>query len=182
MRIIAGSARGMNLFSPPNHEKTRPLTDMARGALFNIIGPDIVESSFLDLFAGTGAVGIEALSRGADKATMVELDPKVIKVIQKNLEKAKLQNFAKVIQGDVFKILNTLSDCFHTIFVGPPQYKKLWKKSMLTLDEKSNCLYDDGIIILQCDPTEFEPLALNHLVQYDQRNYGNVLLTFFEKK
>lgn len=155
---------------------------MARGALFNIIGPAIVDSVFLDLFAGTGAVGIEALSRGADKATLVELDPKVVKVIRKNLEKAKLQEYANVIQGDVFRYLENLSETFDTIFVGPPQYKSFWKKSMLALDEKPDCLNDEGMIVLQCDPSEFQPLNLNHFVQYDQRNYGNVLLTFFEKK
>ncbi len=181
MRIIAGSARGMHLFSPPDHKKTRPLTDMARGALFNIIGPDIVDAAFLDLFAGTGAVGIEALSRGAERATLVEKDPKVIKIIHKNLEKVRLQAYANVIHGDVFHYLKNVSESFDAIFVGPPQYKSLWKKSILTLDETSDCMKDDGLIILQCDPVEYETLMLKHIIPCDQRNYGNVLLTFFNK-
>ncbi len=182
MRIIAGTARGMNLFSPPKDAKTRPLTDMARGALFNIIGPDIQNSKFLDLFAGTGAVGIEALSRGAESAALVEKNPKVVQVIKKNLEKARLINQANVVQSDVFYFMETMPAAYDYIFIGPPQFLSLWSKSLNALDKHPDFLKNDGWAILQCDPSEYEEKAYQNLIQFDQRKYGSVLLTFFEKK
>lgn len=172
----------MNLFSPPKDAKTRPLTDMARGALFNILGPSIQGSSFLDLFAGTGAVGIEALSRGVESAAFVEKNPKVVQVIQKNLEKARLREKSQIIQSDVFHFLDTMPSTYDFIFVGPPQFLSLWSKSLNALDEHPNFMKEDGWIILQCDPSEYDEKKYQNLVQFDQRKYGSVLLTFFEKK
>jgi 16S rRNA (guanine(966)-N(2))-methyltransferase RsmD len=104
MRVISGSAKGIKLLSVPG-KTTRPITDQVKEALFNIIGVDVEGKFFLDLFGGTGAVGIEALSRGAEHAVFLEINYHAVKVIQKNLETTQLAPYATVYKKDAFVYL-----------------------------------------------------------------------------
>ena len=122
MRVIAGLSKGRRLKVPKGPD-IRPITDFIKGALFNTIGPYLEGQTFLDLFAGSGAVGIEALSRMAENAVFVEHNPQAIAVIHENLKSCQLEAGARVIQGDVFRIVVKLCkerSQFDIVYVDPP--------------------------------------------------------------
>ncbi len=180
-RIIAGKARGIRLDVAPG-DITRPITDRVKEALFNIISADIVNSSFLDLFGGSGSVGIEALSRGGCFTLFIDSSLSAIKTINKNLTKTHLVDLAKVIQMDAFIYLRGNAPLpFNYIFIAPPQYRHLWKKALIILDENNTHLSQDGWIIVQIDPVEYKDIALNKFQLFDQRKYGSTLLLFYRK-
>ncbi|NIV37250.1 MAG: 16S rRNA (guanine(966)-N(2))-methyltransferase RsmD, partial [Anaerolineae bacterium] len=133
MRVISGSAKGVQLQAVPG-SGTRPITDRVKEAVFNILGDTIVNSQVLDLFAGTGSVGIEALSRGAKQAVFVEKHPKALATIRTNLRRTALGADARVVRADVFKFLVRTPQPFDLIYVAPPQYQALWSKALLALD------------------------------------------------
>lgn len=180
MRVIAGSAKGHKLFSVPG-EGTRPILDRVKESLFSILGPAVAGSVFLDLFAGTGSVGIEALSRGAHEVVFVERSRKAIDVIQRNLAKTGFEEKATVLHEDAFALLARAEErrAFHYIYVAPPQYQGLWAKTLQALDEKSGLLASDGLVVVQIDPKEAQPLNLAHLSLVDEREYGNTALRFY---
>lgn len=179
-RVIAGSAKGQRLELVPG-DSTRPITDKVKESLFNIINQNILDASLLDLFAGTGAVGIEALSRGADYVLFNELNRLAIKTIQTNLKTTKLQNKADIQMSNALDLLkNKASRTFDYIYIAPPQYKGIWLDAMRVLDENPSCLTANTIVILQIDPKEHEEVLFQNMRDYDQRRYGNTLLWFFE--
>lgn len=181
-RIISGTARGIRLQSVPG-DITRPITDMVKEALFNILGQDIIDSTVLDLFAGTGSVGIEALSRGAVFTRLIDMNRAATSTIHVNLEKTKLIENSEVVQADAFAMLKRRPDrTFDYIYIAPPQYKKLWQLALFTLDENIGWLSEDGWVIVQIDPKEYEPQTLAHLEEFEQRKYGSTLLVFFQSK
>lgn len=178
-RIIAGKAKGMRLKTLPG-TITRPITDRVKEALFNIIGSDIVDAKFLDLFGGSGSVGIEALSRGAEFAEFVEINAKAYAVLRENLEKSGFHDKSGLVKGDAFKFISTEKDIrFDYIFIAPPQYHGLWKDALLLLDQNAALLAENGWIIAQIDPVEDEPLELNVFSEFDCRRYGSTLLKFY---
>lgn len=181
LRVIAGSAKGRRLRMVPGGD-TRPISDRAKQALFNIIGADIEGATFLDLFAGTGSVAIEALSRGAARAVLVEASPRAIETIRHNLEHTRLADRADVIRADAFRLLNGApAGAFDYIYIAPPQYHGLWSKALLALDASPSWLNPDAWVVAQIHPRESEPLSLTHLVQFDERKYGSTLLCFYER-
>jgi 16S rRNA (guanine966-N2)-methyltransferase len=181
LRVIAGKARGHRLRSVPGGA-TRPITDRAKESLFNIIGGDIREAIFLDLFAGTGSVGIEALSRGATFARFIDLQRQAIETIRENLQSTDLAVCAEILRMDAFSLLERPADReFDYVFIAPPQYKGLWKLAVLSLDEHPDWLSEDAWVIAQIHPVEAEELKLKHLSLFDERQYGSVLFLFFEK-
>jgi len=180
LRIISGKAKGHKIFSVPGGS-TRPITDRAKEALFNIIGNDIINSTFLDLFAGTGSVGIEALSRGAKFAVFIDKNRKAIQTIKKNLSITKLIQNAKIIHTDAFLFLDqTYSNSFDYIFIAPPQYKGMWLHAITSLDKHIEWLSEDAWVIVQIHHTEYKKLKLSHLNEFEQRKYGSVLFVFYE--
>jgi 16S rRNA (guanine966-N2)-methyltransferase len=178
VRVITGKAKGHSLKSVPG-DITRPITDRAKCALFSIIGNRVIGAHFLDLFAGTGQVGIEALSRGAEEAVFVEIARPALRTIQENLEHTRLEEGAHVVRADVFDFLGRDPDPFDLIYVAPPQYKGLWVKTLQLLDERPGWLAEDGWVVVQIDPLEVEEQPLEHLVLFDQRSYGGVMLCFY---
>jgi len=181
LRVISGTARGQRLRSVPG-DKTRPITDRVKEALFNIIGPDIVSASLLDLFAGTGAVGIEALSRGAEYVRFVDTQTQAIRTIKANLIQTNLSEKTIVIRQDAFKLLASTPDrAYDYIYVAPPQYKGLWSKSIRLLEQNIEWLDKDGWGIIQIDPIEYQEIQLSKLVEFDQRRYGSTQLIFFNR-
>ncbi len=180
MRVISGTARGRTLRAAG--EATRPITDRAKTSLFNILGPHVVDANVLDLFAGVGSVGIEALSRGARAATFVELDRDALIAIRKNLDLTRLDAHAKIVRLDVFKFIRGRHTApFDLIYVAPPQYKDLWADTLANLD-KHDLLSESGIVVAQIHPKEYRELRLTTLALYDQRAYGSTLLCFYQKR
>jgi 16S rRNA (guanine966-N2)-methyltransferase len=179
LRVIGGKARGHNLRSVPG-DTTRPITDRAKESLFNIIGPDLIDSTFLDLFGGTGSVGIEALSRGASFVRFVEIDRSAFQTIQHNLKHTKLEKGAEVVRMDAFTLLQRPADQeFDYIYIAPPQYKGMWKEALFAIDANPSWLSEDAWVVVQIHPREYEELELQHVVKFDQRQYGNVLILFY---
>jgi 16S rRNA (guanine966-N2)-methyltransferase len=179
MRVIAGAAKGVQLQAVPG-SGTRPISDRVKEAVFNILGDTIIGSRVLDLFAGTGSVGIEALSRGAEEAVFVEKHPKAVATLRTNLHRTRLDAKARVFQADVFKFLNGDCSPFDLIYIAPPQYRGLWRDTLLALDSRPGWLDPAGLAIVQIFPKEMEPLTLSTMLLYDQRKYGSTLLCFYQ--
>lgn len=180
LRVIGGSARGRRLKRVPG-DATRPIMDRVKEALFSILGQSIIGAQFLDLYAGTGSVGIEALSRGAAKAVFYDLERRAIQTIRENLEVTRLAERGIVHQGDALALLRRPPQlAFDFIFIAPPQYKELWRKTLEALDANPLWLPAGTEVIVQIDPKEVTACSFQHLVEYDQRRYGNTLLWFFE--
>jgi 16S rRNA (guanine966-N2)-methyltransferase len=179
-RVIAGRAKGRRLYMVPGGE-TRPIGDRPKQALFNILGMGIQESHFLDLFAGTGSVGIEALSRGADQVVFIDLSQSAIRTIHANLELTGLGTGAFVLRRDAFQYLEMEKNkTYDYVYIAPPQYHGLWEKALLVIDSHTQCLNPDAWVIVQIHPEEFKPISLKNLIEFDQRRYGNTLLVFYE--
>jgi 16S rRNA (guanine966-N2)-methyltransferase len=182
MRVISGSAKGRRLRAVPG-EETRPITDRVKEALFDIIGADVLDSTWWDVFAGTGAVGIEALSRGAAHARFTELHRGPLQTIRANLDLTGLAGRADVRQADALRLMSTTPDrSFDYIYVAPPQYHELWSASLRALDANEAWLDVDGWIVAQVHPKEYSPLPLLHLEPFETRRYGTTLLAFLMRK
>jgi 16S rRNA (guanine(966)-N(2))-methyltransferase RsmD len=179
MRVIAGSAKGTRLQAVPG-SGTRPISDRVKEALFSILGATLLDARVLDLFAGTGSVGIEALSRGAAKAVFVEKQSRAVRTIRSNLRLTRLQTQAQVVQADVFKFLTREPEPFDLVYIAPPQYLGLWSKTLLALEEWPGWLARNGLVVVQIFPKEYEPLSLARLYLSDRRKYGSTLLCFYE--
>ncbi|MCI8352477.1 MAG: 16S rRNA (guanine(966)-N(2))-methyltransferase RsmD [Clostridia bacterium] len=183
MRVISGTARGTNLETLEGNN-TRPTLDRVKEALFNIIQCDIVDAKVLDLFAGSGALGIEALSRGAKTCIMCDKSYEAIQIINKNIKKTHLEGKAKVIKNDYKKALELLQgQKFDVIFIDPPYALDIAVNSIKAIIE-FNLLADDGIIILETDneKRELENLNKVNVNVYDLRKYGRVNLIFLNRK
>lgn len=181
LRVIAGTAKGQKLHSVPG-DSTRPITDRTKESLFNIIGGDILEASFLDLFAGTGCVGIEALSRGAEFARFLDKNQNAIQTIRSNLQITRTGARAEILRMDAFHYLSSKPDrSFDYSYVAPPQYKGLWRRALIDLDGNPDWLSQDAWVIVQIHPKEYISTELKNLVEFDQRRYGSTLLIFYER-
>lgn len=182
LRVISGSAKGRRLKSVPG-ETTRPVTDMVRQALFNILSSDVIDSTWWDLFGGTGAIGIEALSRGAAFVRFSDLNRQPIEVIKANLQTCGLGERAEVRRGDAFAMLAAPADRqFDYVYIAPPQYKEMWSQALLALDANPAWLSADAWVIVQIHPREYETLTLTNLSEFDQRKYGSTLLVFYARR
>jgi 16S rRNA (guanine966-N2)-methyltransferase len=180
-RVISGKAKGRKLKLVPG-DGTRPVTDRVKQAVFNILDDIVAGSTWLDLFAGTGSVGIEALSRGAARAVFLDKSGPAIQTIHDNLRHTRLEEGAQVVRTDSFRYLQRPPrEAFDVVYVAPPQYHGLWKQALLELDAHPEWLNPEGIVVVQIDPKEQENIALQHLEAYDERTYGNTLIWFFER-
>lgn len=180
MRVIGGSARGTKLMAVPG-DTTRPILDRVKTSLFDILRPDIEDIElFLDVFAGSGSVGIEALSQGAQRAIMLDLEPRAIDTIRENLKKTHLTDRAEVRKTDAFAYLRNTSKQFDLIYVAPPQYEGLWLQILQLIAERPALLRGPSAkLIVQIDPKEREPFTSNQLILEKERTYGNTLLLFY---
>src|SRR3989442_7234556 len=149
IRVVAGEAKGRRLKTPKT-TGTRPIIDRVKTALFDILSVRVEDVRFLDLFAGTGSVGIEALSRGAASATFIELDPAILKLVRENLQITGLADRAETVHADAFKFLQEYAISAHPariahparqydiIYVAPPQYKGMAARALALLDNSSH--------------------------------------------
>ncbi len=182
LRVISGSAKGRKLKSVPG-ATTRPVMDRVKEALFNIIGGDLNGTRWWDLFAGTGAIGIEALSRGAAFARFSDLNPKPIETIKWNIGQCGFQDRSEILRGDALALLSGRIDrTFEYIYIAPPQYKGLWNLALNALDGHPEWLRTDGWVIVQIDPKEYTQVEGISMEEFDQRRYGNTLLVFLRLK
>jgi len=183
MRIISGKAKGRRLKAPKlsKGRRLRPLTDRAKEALFNILGSKVVDANFLDLFAGTGAVGIEALSRGARVAFFVERDRKTVETIRENLKTADLYEAAEIYGLDVrraIKLLNSKGAKFDIIFMGAPYDSPLLEESLKRLSETS-LLRPEGVVIAEHRNKQVLAENFNNLSKFRDARYGDTILSFY---
>ena len=175
MRIVAGSLKGRVLleFSKIGF---RPTSDMCRESLFNILQNRIYGVKFLDLFAGTGAVGIEAYSRGAEKVVLNDSSRESINLIKKNLDKLGITDKIKVLSQDAISLIKTTSEKYDIIFIDPP-YASDFEQDVLS--NISNAMEENGLAVYETDkPFTGQTYGLKIV---DQRRYGKAHLTFFEK-
>lgn len=182
LRVIAGSAKGRRLKDVPG-DTTRPVTDRVKEALFSILYRDVEDSIWWDVFGGTGAVGIEALSRGAAFVRFSDLNRLPVEVIKSNLQACGFTGKAEVRRGDAFAMLAAAPDrAFDYIYIAPPQYKGMWSKALALLDGNPGWLSEGAWVIVQIDPREYEQVGLKNLEEFDQRKYGSSLLVFYQYK
>lgn len=181
LRVISGTAKGRKLRSVPG-DTTRPIMDRVKESLFNILAGDVLDSNWWDLFAGTGAIGIEALSRGAAFVKFTDLNRAPIETIRENVEHCKFTDKAEIKRGDAFTMLAGRADqSFEYIYIAPPQYKKMWSEALKLVDDNMEWLSDDGTVVVQIDPVEYEEVDLRNLVEGEQRKYGSTLLIFYDR-
>ncbi len=183
MRVIAGIAKGRRLYSPKG-KAIRPTSDRVKEAIFNIIGPGVKNKNVLDAFAGTGGLGIEALSRGAQAAYFIDSAAPAIELTNKNLEITGLQGYAVVIRADVNKALKNLVKKglkFDLIFLDPPYRISVSFLDAILFMLSSSLLSTDGLLILEHSiKTKIKPVA--GLEIDSTRSYGDTAVTFYRKK
>lgn len=180
LRVIGGIAKGRKLKTVPG-DGTRPILDRVKAPLFDILRPDLPGMVLLDMFAGTGSVGIEALSQGAEHCTFLDISEKCTKVITDNLRTTELEDSGDVRLTDAFRFLRGTDKSFNLIYVAPPQYENLWEEALRTIAERPGLLKEEGRVIVQIDPKEYSELELSDLVETRQKRYGNTLLVFYGK-
>lgn len=180
LRVIAGKAKGRKLKSVPG-DTTRPVTDMVKEALFNILGADVIDSRWWDVFGGTGAIGIEALSREAAFIRFTDLNRLPVETIKENLATCGFGKQAEVRRGDAFSMLKAPPDLrFDYIYIAPPQYKEMWSGALKLIDDNPGWLTETGEVIIQIHPREYQDLLLVNLHKFEERRYGSTLLVFYE--
>lgn len=177
MRVITGIARGRRLETLEGEDVTRPTTESVKEALFSMIQFELEDKSVLDLFAGSGQLGIEALSRGAAHCVFVENNRQALKVVQGNLAHCRLEDKADVILCDA-KAYLMRNNSFDIAFVDPPYNKGLVMDSLSLLIPKMN---DDGIIVCETSATEELPESIDGFYADRVRKYGKTKLTLYRK-
>ncbi len=181
MRVIAGSARGKRLAAFKGHN-VRPTPDRVREALFSILQSKLgnfAELKVLDLFAGSGALAIEALSRGAASACVVEKSPESAKIIRENLDLCQLTVKTELIVRDAWQALHGFSSrSFDLIFIDPPYGQDFAERALLEI-EKLGLLGEDGILCAETGTGETLPQAIGQLQCIDQRRYGTIMINFY---
>lgn len=184
MRVIAGKARRLQLKTPEGLD-TRPTTDKTKETLFNILNPYLADYDFLDLFSGSGAIGIEALSRGAKQVAFVENSKQALECIKYNLKFTKLEGQAEVYALDVMDAINALEQkgkVYDIIFMDPP-YNYLLEKEILLRLQHSNIIYCDTIIVVEASlKTDFDYLEKTKFHIYKRKEYKTNQHVFIEIK
>ena len=179
MRVITGKARGIVL-KTPDGMATRPTADRVKEAIFSIIQFDVPTARVLDLFGGTGQLGIEALSRGASHATFVDHGEPACKIIRENLKRTKLEEQGRVVRSDYLTFLHNNRECYDIILLDPP-YAEVFLENSLKLITEIDILQSGGIIVTE---RPFEKQLSAEFAGYQRSKdykYGNTVLTLFRK-
>ena len=179
MRVISGKARGVVLKTPEG-QQTRPTADRVKEAMFSIIQFDLPGTRVLDLFGGTGQLGIEAMSRGAKSAVFVDAEDKACKLIRENLKKAKMETDAQVVRSDYLAYLSGCRDAFDIIFLDPP-YAEVFLENALKKITEIDILQSGGIIVTERPLGKELPWDFSGFTRSKDYKYGNTLLTLYRK-
>lgn len=177
MRVITGAAKGIQLKTPEGM-KTRPTADRVKEALFSIINFDIPGAKVLDLFGGTGQLGIEALSRGADRSVFVDAREDACKLIRENLRRTKLEG--NVVRSDYMEYLNRCRETFSIIFLDPPYAEEYLENAIKRIAE-IDILQTDGIIVAERPVGKELPWEFDGYQRSRDYKYGKTLLTIYRK-
>jgi len=183
MRIIAGTAKGIRLKTPKGM-KTRPTADRVKESVFGILAARPLDAEVLDLFAGTGNLGLEALSRGAASAILVDKNSQSIKIMMENAILTDLAGMAVICREDVLQALRRFDDerkSFDLIFCDPPYNLGLAPKVLQTL-ETGGVLREGGVLVLEHSRHEKLPDGLKRIVAYRSEFYGETVVSFFTKQ
>lgn len=184
MRVIAGKARRLQLKTPEGFE-TRPTTDKIKETLFNILNPYLADADFLDIFSGSGAIGIEALSRGAKYAAFIENSKFALDCIKANLKSTKLEEQADVLALNALEAIRALEikgKVFDVVFMDPP-YNGMFEKEVLLTLQHSNIIYCDTIIVVEASlKTNFDYLADTKFRIFKKKEYKTNQHVFIEMK
>ena len=181
MRIISGAAKGTRLYTLEG-ETTRPTLDRVKESLFNIIQNKIQDSIFLDLFSGSGAIGLEAVSRGAKKSILCDRSKDAIKIIKNNTQKTHLENKVEIFNKDFKELLKSDIKKIDIVYIDPP-YKTDYIFESLKMITENNILKEDGLIILETDEKDriLKRIDKSKLELIDQRKYGRAHLIFLKE-
>ena len=179
MRVITGKARGIQLKTPEGMQ-TRPTADRVKEALFSIIHFDVPGARVLDLFGGTGQLGIEALSRGAESAVFVDAREESCRLIRENLKRTKLEKDAKVIRSDYLDYLTRCKDKFDIIILDPP-YAEVFLENALKRITEIDILESNGIIITERPVGKELPWEFESYTRSKDYKYGKTLITIYRK-
>ena len=183
MRITAGVLKNRKIKSREGRE-TRPTLERIKEAIFSIIGEQVVEAKFLDLYSGTGNMAIEALSRGAGRAVMIEQDKEALRIIIENINNLSLENKCRAYKNDVFRaieILDRKNEKFDIIFMDPPYKENISAQTIEKISE-SNILSEEGIIISEHSTYEKLENTIGKFVKYDERDYNKKIISFYKLK
>ncbi|MDD6527699.1 MAG: 16S rRNA (guanine(966)-N(2))-methyltransferase RsmD [Oscillospiraceae bacterium] len=175
MRVITGSARGRNLITLEG-EDVRPTTDRVKEALFSIIQFEIEGRKVLDLFSGSGQLGIEALSRGAEKAVFVDSSKKSLEVTKKNLENTGLLSSAVLVNRESISYLRSVGEKFDIVLLDPPYKSGLLQKALAEMD---SIVSPGGVVICEAPKDEELPEEIGSRFQSKKYNYGKISLTVY---
>jgi 16S rRNA (guanine966-N2)-methyltransferase len=181
MRVIAGLCKGRKLH-PPKGFPIRPTADHLRESLFNILVGQIEGARVLDLFAGTGSLGIEALSRGARSCVFIDKSRQAVDLVRRNLAACRLTDRGTVLQKDILRGLEFLTPGgleFDLVFADPP-YERGYVRPVLENLNACNSILDDGAIVVEHSRSEVVPEEMTHLWRTSQRRYGKTLVSFYE--
>ncbi|MCR3957070.1 MAG: 16S rRNA (guanine(966)-N(2))-methyltransferase RsmD [Gudongella sp.] len=184
MRVISGSRKGHRLIAPKGNT-VRPTEDRVKESLFNILSPLKNNANVLDLFAGSGGIGIEFLSRGSKRVYFVDRSPESIRAIKKNLEHTKLMDEAEVIKGDARAVIKQFEQghpAFDYIYVDPPYAEVELFHKILQLIADRGILSDDGIIIVEHDKAMILNNTYSNIEVFDNRSYGSKEMTYYRNK
>ena len=179
MRVITGKARGVALKTPDGLQ-TRPTTDRVKEALFSIIQFEIPGAKVLDLFGGTGQLGIEALSRGAKSAVFVDAREEACRLIRENLKRTRLERDGKVVRSDYLDYLKRCKETFQIIFLDPP-YAEVFLENALKMITEIDILQSGGIIIAERPLGKDLPWEFEGFTRSRDYKYGKTLLTVYRK-
>ena len=179
MRVVSGSAKGVTLKTPEGME-TRPTSDRVKEALFSILQFDLPGTRVLDLFGGTGQLGIEALSRGAKSAVFVDASEKACALIKENLRRCKMENDGKVIRSDYLKFLENCKDHFDIVLLDPP-YAEIFLENAINKLSEIDILQSGAIIVAERPVGKELTLSLPGFTRSKDYKYGNTLLTLYRK-
>lgn len=181
-RIITGKARGIPLVAPPG-QGTRPTADKTKEALFSILASEVLKARFLDLYAGTGQVGLEALSRGAAQAVLVENDRAAVAAIRKNRDKTRLEEGCRILQMDVaraLQILRSEEQTFDIVFLDPPYALAAESLEKLAPAVADGLVRGGGTVILEHESSLPPPLNVTNLQLRRSCKYGTAMLSFYQ--
>lgn len=179
MRVITGKARGVSLKTPEGLQ-TRPTTDRVKEALFSVIQFDIPMAVVLDLFGGTGQLGIEALSRGAKRAVFVDESEKACKLIRENLRRTRLEQEASVIRCDYLAYLRHCTEKYDIVFLDPP-YAEVFLENALKMITEIDILQSGGIIVTERPLGKDLPYEFEGYTRSKDYKYGSTLITLYRK-
>ena len=179
MRVITGTARGIQLKTPEGMT-TRPTTDRVKEAMFSIIHFEIPGARVLDLFGGTGQLGIEALSRGAKSAVFVDMQENACRLIKENLKRAKMEQEGRVIRSDYLQYLDRCREKFDIVLLDPP-YAEVFLENALKRITEIDILESNGIIVAERPVGKDLPWEFEGYVRSKDYKYGKILLTIYRK-